>query len=223
MKKQRRGQLMKEKLLEEACIVFAEKGYRDATHMDICQRADANVASINYYFGTKENLYQAVFACLIEKAELQFPLDGGLPPTAAPEKKLQAFIHAQLGRMYDPEQGGLHQIRMSEVFDSTGLLTEALEDQLAQSRAVIIHILEELLGPQVSQQDIVWCEMSIVGQCFVGGPSQEDNGPRNLFGLHKSNVEQLTDHILTFSLAGVKAIRKRVEHTIRSRESGHEL
>ena len=58
MTNQRRGQETKEAILENACKVFAEKGYRDATHAEICRCAGTNVASINYYFGSKENLYR---------------------------------------------------------------------------------------------------------------------------------------------------------------------
>ena len=44
-------------LLEAAGAVFAEAGYRDATVREICRRAHANIAAINYHFGDKEKLY----------------------------------------------------------------------------------------------------------------------------------------------------------------------
>ena len=44
-------------LLEAACQVFAEKGYRKATIAEICKRGGANIAAVNYYFGNKETLY----------------------------------------------------------------------------------------------------------------------------------------------------------------------
>jgi AcrR family transcriptional regulator len=46
-----RGQLLK-----SACKVFAEKGYREATIAEICEKAGANIAAVNYYFRDKESL-----------------------------------------------------------------------------------------------------------------------------------------------------------------------
>jgi AcrR family transcriptional regulator len=47
----------KNRLLEAAGQVFSEKGYELATVREICDRAEANVASVNYYFGDKQRLY----------------------------------------------------------------------------------------------------------------------------------------------------------------------
>ncbi|HOV74279.1 MAG TPA: CerR family C-terminal domain-containing protein [Candidatus Hydrogenedentes bacterium] len=212
MTDQRRGQETKDRILEAACKVFSEKGYRDGTHAEICRRAGTNVAAINYYFESKESLYRAVFEHLEEKAESLYPLSGGVPETAEPEQRLQGFIHAHLSRMFDPVRlGHLHHIRMGEIFEPTGLLDDLLERSLANGRKQILGILRELLGPQVPERDVTWCEMSIVGQCFMGAPGPRDKGPRVVFGLAASNVDQLAEHILRFSLAGVRAIREKYE------------
>ena len=208
MKDRRRGEDTKERVLEEACKVFAEKGYRDATHTEICRRAGTNAAAVNYYFASKESLYRAVFEHLTQKVERLYPLDGGLPITSPPEKRLHAFIHAHLSRVFDPILlGDLHRIRMAEMFDPTGLLEELLARQLAHDREQVQSILRELLGPHESQRDVEWCEMSIVGQCFIGAPGPPDKGPRDVFGLGAAEVDRLADHILRFSMAGIEAIR----------------
>jgi AcrR family transcriptional regulator len=48
----------REKLLEAAGQIFAEHGFQAATVREICSRAGANVAAINYYFGDKVELYE---------------------------------------------------------------------------------------------------------------------------------------------------------------------
>ncbi|MBI5093641.1 MAG: CerR family C-terminal domain-containing protein [Candidatus Hydrogenedentes bacterium] len=147
---------------------------------------------------------------MIQKAERLYPLDGGLPAASPPQKRLHAFIRAHLGRMFDPELlGDLHRIRMAEMFDPTGLLEELLDRQLAHDREHILRVLRELMGPQAPRRDVAWCEMSIVGQCFLAGPGPSDKGPRDIFGLSASEVERLAEHILTFSMAGIEAVRRK--------------
>ncbi|OQC04924.1 MAG: putative HTH-type transcriptional regulator YttP [Candidatus Hydrogenedentes bacterium ADurb.Bin101] len=210
MLNRRRGHDTKERILEAAGKIFAAKGYRDATHAEICRSAGTNVASINYYFGSKENLYRELFEHLSRRLRHLYPLDGGLPASAPAEQRLRAYIHAHLRRLFDPEHiGDLHQIRLAEMFDPTGLLEALLERQLAQDREIIQIILADLLGPNVSKRDLDWCEMSIVGQCFIAAPVHKDGGPRKIFGLDQTVVEDLTAHIFMVSLAGIQAVRKK--------------
>ena len=207
----RRGQDTKERILTEACQVFAEKGFRDATHAEICRRAGANVASINYYFESKQALYLSAYKHLARKADTLYPLDGGISPSASPEDRLYAFVHSFLSRMFDPERmGSLHRIIMSEMFDPTGLLTETLEKRLTADRKRIQSILRELLGPEVPQKAVEWCEMSIIGQCSMARhPGMDRKGPPNPFNLAADDVDRLAAHIVRFSLAGVREIGRK--------------
>ena len=54
------GEVTREALLEEACKVFAEQGYSAGSSKTICQRANMNLASVNYHFGGKSALYREV-------------------------------------------------------------------------------------------------------------------------------------------------------------------
>jgi len=212
MDEKRRGQRTKERILEEACKVFAEKGYRDATHADICARAGANSAAVNYYFSSKEALYRAAFEHLAQVADTLFPLDGGLPPDASPEKRFHAFLLAQLNRVMNTEQfGSLHRIHMAEMFDSTGLLQEQFERRLAKDRNHVLAILSDLLGPQATKRDLEWCEMSTISQCFMAAPGPREDGPRHLFGLDTVAPNEIAEHIYSFSMAGIQAIRQKIE------------
>jgi TetR/AcrR family transcriptional regulator, regulator of cefoperazone and chloramphenicol sensitivity len=47
-------------LIETAGQVFAERGYAEATSKEICERAGTPLASVNYHFGNRDGLYEAV-------------------------------------------------------------------------------------------------------------------------------------------------------------------
>ncbi len=50
----------KEKLLETAAKMFARHGINGVSTRDLVKESGVNLCSINYYFGTKQKLYEAV-------------------------------------------------------------------------------------------------------------------------------------------------------------------
>ena len=54
------GERTREKLIEEAGKLVAARGWSAVTARDVCHKAQVNAASINYWFGGREALYQSV-------------------------------------------------------------------------------------------------------------------------------------------------------------------
>jgi AcrR family transcriptional regulator len=52
---------VRDRLLDAAEELFCEKGFEGTSVRDIAATADCNIASVNYYFGRKENLYFEMF------------------------------------------------------------------------------------------------------------------------------------------------------------------
>lgn len=57
----------KEKILGAATKLFAQKGFNGVSVREICKKADANICMISYYFGGKQELYNAIIDNLIER------------------------------------------------------------------------------------------------------------------------------------------------------------
>ncbi|MEL6332869.1 MAG: helix-turn-helix domain-containing protein, partial [Cyanobacteria bacterium J06626_26] len=52
----------KEQLLNVAEQLIAERGYAGTTVRAIATQANANLAAVNYHFGSKEELFRAIFS-----------------------------------------------------------------------------------------------------------------------------------------------------------------
>ncbi len=82
----------KEKLLEAALDVFAENGYDGTTTREICRRVGVNMATLNYHFGSKENLWNAV--CMESAGRLSSTLSQSLDVTLSPADVIQKVVDA---------------------------------------------------------------------------------------------------------------------------------
>ena len=54
------GEATLRQILGTAVRLFAEHGYTDTTSKMICREAGVNIAAVNYYFGSRDDLYRAV-------------------------------------------------------------------------------------------------------------------------------------------------------------------
>src|SRR4030042_4462080 len=79
-------------LLEAASEVFGKKGFWSATHEEICSKANANTAAINYHFSSKENLYVEAWKYSFIKSMEKHPPEGGALPGDPVENRMRGRI-----------------------------------------------------------------------------------------------------------------------------------
>ncbi len=82
----------KRRLVLAAGELFAEHGLEGASIRAIAEKASANVAAINYHFGSKENLYLAVLEYVFVERRGR-PFESFIPPEGR-DAKPQAFANA---------------------------------------------------------------------------------------------------------------------------------
>src|SRR5579871_6099374 len=86
-------ELTRDKLIEAAGHVFAERGYRAATIREICRRAGANVAAVNYTFGDKMGLYTEVLRHSVRAAQTA-SMNAALDANLSGEDVIRGVIRA---------------------------------------------------------------------------------------------------------------------------------
>ena len=195
------------RILEAAGQVFAEKGFKTATVREICELAAMNVASVNYYFGGKEQLYVEAVKHADQPTHGQ-AFAAEWPSDATPEKKLRAFIETFLRRVLGQTESWRRQLMMREILAPTGACEELVEGHFRERFNLLLSILSEMLPEHVSEPKRHQLAFSVIGQCLhyhVAGTIVELLVGNEELEQHYS-IEQLTDHILAVSLAGIRAV-----------------
>lgn len=202
----------RDRLLEVGGKLFADKGFSDTTVAEICRSAEANIAAVNYHFGSKEKLYGEAWRHAHAKGLAAFPPNGGVPADAPAAERLRGRIRGLLQRAL-ADEGVEFRIMGHEMAKPTGLLHQIAQETIRPMRQATEKILLELLGGQADPQVLRLCDISIMGPCMMivrrqhlrPRDQREGIGPEFTPGM----LEEMVEHFATFALAGVAAIRTR--------------
>jgi AcrR family transcriptional regulator len=154
----------RERLLETAGEIFAEKGFKGATVREIIDRAGVNLAAVNYYFRDKERLYiEAVKHAVCGEPEA---MRLEWPPDTSPRVKLHDFIRFQLRKFLDPSRPAwLARLMMRELTQPSEACAELVRDYVEPRSKILLGILRELLPLHTPRSKLFLTAFSIVGQC----------------------------------------------------------
>jgi AcrR family transcriptional regulator len=196
------------KVLTAAGDVFAEKGFRDATVAEICTRAGANIAAVNYHFGSKKSLYQEAWRFSFAESIKAHPPDGGVSPKAPADERLGGQIRALIKRITDRDNRDFY-ISQMEFTNPTGLLKEVMESALIPLREQTLSVVRDLLGPRATEQQVVFCETCIISMCFHPMlMKQVRQKMKKIPALDPlDDLGAFADHVTAFALAGIATIR----------------
>jgi AcrR family transcriptional regulator len=196
----------RERILGAAGQVFAEKGFRRATVREIVGRAEANLNAVNYHFGDKKGLYQAVLegghSSVDEDDDLRPARDSSLPV----EDRLHAFVLAFLRRALSRDRGPHHARLMAmEMAEPTGVLDLVVERFIRPRSQLLMGIIRDVVGDGVPQRKVEQCSLSIVGQCIHlvhGRPIIMRLYPHLSYS--QKDIERLARHVTEFCLAALR-------------------
>ena len=156
----------KARLLSAACAVFAEKGFRDATVAEICEAADANIAAVNYHFGDKESLYDAVWHDAFERTNDAHPIDGSLPEHPELHDFLYSYAYAILHRIFSEGEPGLFaKLLYREMASPTLALDRIAREVLQPQSEFLAKALRTAFESVMDENELRLCLHSIIWIC----------------------------------------------------------
>ncbi len=205
-----------QRLLEAAGEIFAECGYQAATTRQICEKAGANIAAINYHFGDKEGLYMAVLRSVPKAHGEKYPSDLGLSLGATGEQKLRAYLRSLLHRVFDEGRPGWHtKLIAREMIEPTRALDMLVEEAARPMHQELASIVRELLEPGATEEAVRLCTLSIISQCVYYHHARSVLRrlyPEQKYGME--NVDRLADHITKFSLGALQEFSQQTNASL---------
>jgi len=203
------SEVTRERLLEAAGPIFAEKGFTATNVREICQQAGANQGAINYHFRSKEQFYIETVRHAFEKLLEIVPwseLDS--PPETPPGEALRRYLRGFLRRLLTTEsRQWCHALIMREMQHPTEAAMEFVRGIVRPSFERLHAILDRLVPPGTSLRERNLLSGSIIGQALHYEHAR--HVLPLLLGADEAGAydfEMLADHIANFSLAAIRGM-----------------
>ncbi len=200
------------RILDAAEALFMANGLDATTLRQITTVAKANLAAVNYHFGSKDALIEAVFRrrlnvltenCLQALDNLE--AEAGKDPVR-PSKIVEAFFDAALSLAADEIGGGATFMRLlSRTYTEP---TEIVRSFLAREYAEVVRRYREALFralPETPRDEILWRLHFMLGAWSYAVSGAD---ALNLLGegrLEASDAHTLRNRLMSFLLGGLRA------------------
>ena len=199
------GSATRSHLLETAGQVFAERGFAGGTSKEICERAGTPLASVNYHFGSRESLYEAV---LIEAHRQIVGLDEmvaltqSLPDARA---KLRAIVGHLAAIANRPDAPWGFRVMLREVMMPSAAMPALARKAIQPKATLMLGLVGELMRLPPDHPAVQRGVMFTILPCIAMMVA-----PRQISGVLLPDVARdppaLADDFVDFTLAGLDAL-----------------
>jgi len=211
------GTATRQHMLEVAGEVFAKRGYAHATSKEICERAGANVAAVNYHFGGKEALYSAVLIEAHRRLVTVEELSALVQAKSSAREKLEAIIGKILSELSTKNSKSSWQFRvlMREMLSPSPMLDRMLKSEASPKAMILRSVVAEIMQLPPDHPAVVRSLISVIAPCMLLLIGHRGVAKKVLPDL-VIEPESLKQHMLTFALAGLEAVAKPARASLKA-------
>lgn len=202
---------VQDRLLDAAEELFCEKGFAGTSVRDIAASAGCNVASVNYYFGGKEKLYEEVWRRhLIPMRDARITsIDKVLSQDEGQyslEDLLRSFAETFVGPLVETRRTScLCRLTARECIEQH-LPMKMFADEVIRPTMTAVHTALIQTCPKLNESRIPLIIFSLVGQLMhlVHMRAMFEQGGDDL-DIPSLDLEKAIDHIVNFTAVGIRA------------------
>lgn len=203
------SQETKDRILDAAEQLFSEQGVRSVSLRTITAAAEANLAAVNYHFGSKEGLIKAVLARRIEPVndERLRLLDALEADDATPELEpvLDALLRPAFDLNADPERGGFCSRLVGRVqADAEPTFREVVHEQFQEIVARFTAAIARAC-PHLQPHDLLWRFQFMIGAMAFTMSDSIDLHRRSGGLCNPRSSEDATTQLVQFAAAGFRS------------------
>ncbi len=199
----------RQRLLDAATRLFAERGFFHVPVRDICREARANVAAVNYHFGDKLGLYRAVVDAAIAEVRNASDATMDAPAGSSAEARLRHYIRSFVPRVARPAAWIMGLMR-HEMNEPTPLAPAIAERAFMPRIKYLAALVAELLGCPETDPNVALTVISIQSQCLFYRPDPFRDRVFPGWPLSDVQLTQAAEYIAEFSIAGIRGIAARL-------------
>ncbi|QNN23743.1 CerR family C-terminal domain-containing protein [Planctomycetales bacterium ZRK34] len=204
------------KLLDAAGELFADRGVHATTIKAITDKAQVNVAAVNYHFSDKFELYMAVVRHLVDtEGRDAVPDDlGDGPPAKRLERFVRHFLKHALSAQDKPAWKPMLFAR--ELGQPTAAFEYIAEHIIQPMLAKLEGVVREVLGDDAPHEQVQLHSSSVFGQCLYYLHDRtvvERFQPRLHRMTKRKDGQAIADHIVKCSLAAMGCKRPRTSRS----------
>ena len=201
---------VRERLLEVAEEFFCERGFDGTSVRDLAGAAGCNIASVNYYFGGKEKLYEEVWRRhLISQrnsrvASVDQVMAGG-DKTPSLEELLRSFANGFVGSLVDERTGRRFIKLMARELVNPHLPSDMFGHEVILPTLTVMQEALKQVCPGLDESKVPLVVFSLVGQLIHTIRIKPILQWTDDEALAMFDPAKLIDHIVAFSAAGIRA------------------
>ncbi len=202
---------VKDRLLDAAEGLFCERGFKGTSIRDIATSAGCNIASVNYYFGSKEKLYEEVWQrYLIPMRDARIAsIDKVMSQTDSQpnlEDLLKSFADTFVGSIVDANRASRLTKLMAREYIDSHLPTNVFVNEVIKPTITAMHKAIVKTCPGLDESKVLLVIFSLIGQLVhvVNVKTMFEQSGDDL-GLPIFDSDKTINHIVKFSAAGIRA------------------